>query len=1229
MKKLMLLIVIFCISNIKMQGQSPTPLQFLDTQATQPNNTPERYFHIADSIMQVVYGSDSTEAGPMNEYQRFKHLFETRCAAVCDSVPITKAYMDALIDARTRGPNGCGNDDTYRGKWQNIGPRTDVQNRQNQGMVTDIWSAPGDPSHIRIGTVGGGIWETENTGVDWINMTDNVSTLGTIGIKCMEVNPHNIYMSEMYMGAHMFIRPPWGNDHLGMGIWHTTNADLGALTTWTLETNGIPNADIKCNKIKYCPYLVNGMEYVVATCTNDIGREVVLGKLGSGPWVNLTPNFVNGAWNCVHFTDIEFMPDNPGKILIASEWPALSWMVNQGIYEIKFDLTTGGPAAPNVTLIMDQWLNGNQVLFCGNPSLGRALSFSVEYMGGGKVYMAYNLDNGSGCTPDVFNTNVAEFNLSNPAIITNLVTGVISDFQFHGIGLEAAYQEDVMFLRLGTGQANYIYKNNGAWFWKAISHYGHETNPDRTLHGDVRSMLIVKDVEADQNHIPGEEDIVYWGTDGGLSRTTNHNYNAILTPNNSILDPLSRTSDNLNGNNLMIGRLWDADREVFDRAYSGAGWDNGTHYYNKAANIWAGNWHGDGVNGNFDKRISDGTNFTLVKREYSTVDIHINPTAGVTLNNFGVVNQPETPGLWRPSPMQYRKGFMNIGLTRAWQSNPVTNIANQYFNGPFTTPSFNLNATPAGSEINQRCMIERLPCRQFMVTPSNDNQAYFLIFGSKLKGLLSRGIRTGFPLAWDWVTGVNGKDITPQEVYDLTDGVPATDFCVDDQAENRIFLALGGIASAANPRRVLFSEDGGDTWHDMSNGLTKLPVNCIVYQNGSEDVLYAGTDDGAYYWDKTLFCWIKMNGSIIKGKTIPNTTVTKLTINYCTRTLIAATHGRGIWESELYYPNHFPAPTEIIETDTDWGSLTQSVVTNKLIEGSIFITNGATLTIQGVPNIMTGNTATSSNTTIYMPKWGRIDIDKGSKLIVNGAHITNGCNTNWMGIFAWGHGAVAQTQNPNTSLDPNHGWVALNKAIIEHAEEALNNSGGDNSPWTNTGGIIQSWSSHFINNRRSAAFMQYSNLSGVVLNPDMSLFRDNHFDYNGSARIGLYAHISMWGIWGIKIADNVFDNTRVIDVNNPTHKTAVLSIDAGYGFTNNFVNNMYKGLEGDLFSYGSVNKSLSILGNTFDANEIGIHLQNITYPIITDNTINIGHRQTFGSGGGFLDRFKNGECEYF
>ncbi|HMT55175.1 MAG TPA: hypothetical protein PKC06_18115, partial [Saprospiraceae bacterium] len=86
---------------------------------------------------------------------------------------------------------------------------------------------------------------------------------------------------------------------------------------------------------------------------------------------------------------------------------------------------------------------------------------------------------------------------------------------------------------------------------------------------------------------------------------------------------------------------------------------------------------------------------------------------------------------------------------------------------------------------------------------------------------------------------------------------------------------------------------------------------------------------------------------------------------------------------------------------------------------------------------------------------------------------------------------------------------------------------------------------------------------------------------------------------------------------------------AGYGFTNNFVNNMYKGLEGDLFSYGSVNKSLSILGNTFDANEIGIHLQNITYPIITDNTINIGHRQTFGSGGGFLDRFKNGECEYF
>lgn len=85
MKKLILLIGIFCISNIKMQGQSPTPLQFLDAQATQPNNTPERYFHIADSIMHIVFGSDSTEAGPMNEYQRFKHLFETLFAhhALC------------------------------------------------------------------------------------------------------------------------------------------------------------------------------------------------------------------------------------------------------------------------------------------------------------------------------------------------------------------------------------------------------------------------------------------------------------------------------------------------------------------------------------------------------------------------------------------------------------------------------------------------------------------------------------------------------------------------------------------------------------------------------------------------------------------------------------------------------------------------------------------------------------------------------------------------------------------------------------------------------------------------------------------------------------------------------------------------------------------------------------------------------------------------------------------
>jgi len=92
---------------------------------------------------------------------------------------------------------------------------------------------------------------------------------------------------------------------------------------------------------------------------------------------------------------------------------------------------------------------------------------------------------------------------------------------------------------------------------------------------------------------------------------------------------------------------------------------------------------------------------------------------------------------------------------------------------------------------------------------------------------------------------------------------------------------------------VYVSNDAGVTWTNYSTGLPNLPVNCIVYQNGSNDALYVGTDVGIYYRNNAMSSWQPFfNG-------LPNVIVNELEIQYSSGKIRAATYGRGLWESEI------------------------------------------------------------------------------------------------------------------------------------------------------------------------------------------------------------------------------------------------------------------------------------------------------------------------------------------
>ncbi len=107
-----------------------------------------------------------------------------------------------------------------------------------------------------------------------------------------------------------------------------------------------------------------------------------------------------------------------------------------------------------------------------------------------------------------------------------------------------------------------------------------------------------------------------------------------------------------------------------------------------------------------------------------------------------------------------------------------------------------------------------------------------------------------------------------------------------------LWVAFSGYSDG---NKVFHSEDGGVTWTNVSGTLPNVPVNTLVYEHDSPDGIYIGTDIGVFYRDNNLTDWIPyMTG-------LPNVMVHELEINESAGKLRAATYGRGLWESDLYY----------------------------------------------------------------------------------------------------------------------------------------------------------------------------------------------------------------------------------------------------------------------------------------------------------------------------------------
>jgi len=164
---------------------------------------------------------------------------------------------------------------------------------------------------------------------------------------------------------------------------------------------------------------------------------------------------------------------------------------------------------------------------------------------------------------------------------------------------------------------------------------------------------------------------------------------------------------------------------------------------------------------------------------------------------------------------------------------------------------------------------------------------------------------------------------------------------VDPTNPNNLYATYSNFTAGS---KVYFSNNGGTSWTNISGTLPNIPANKIIYQTGSNGALYLGMDVGIYYRDNTQTDWSLYNSGL------PNVEIFDLEIRYSDKKLIAATYGRGLWESPLYVgtPLSVPAVSSFSPTSATKGN----TVT---ITGSNF---------NGVSSVSFGGTAANSFTVV-------------------------------------------------------------------------------------------------------------------------------------------------------------------------------------------------------------------------------------------------------------------------
>ncbi len=153
-----------------------------------------------------------------------------------------------------------------------------------------------------------------------------------------------------------------------------------------------------------------------------------------------------------------------------------------------------------------------------------------------------------------------------------------------------------------------------------------------------------------------------------------------------------------------------------------------------------------------------------------------------------------------------------------------------------------------------------------------------------------------------------------------------------DATGNTVYVTVEGMANRiANPQTVYRSTDGGAHWSAITSNLPVAPANSVTVDPQNANTVYVATDAGVYFTTEVANCaQPSSNCWSAFGTGLPPAPVVALSAappSASQQVLVAATYGRGIWQTPLWTSGANLASASVSPADLSFPNQSVGAVT--------------------------------------------------------------------------------------------------------------------------------------------------------------------------------------------------------------------------------------------------------------------------------------------------------------